>query len=126
MFSDVDFSQLEVKEDIFRWGRWIGNELNLAGIRFDAIKHYSEDFLREFICHLDQTVGAKWFMVGEYWKDDLNVLSKYLDRFNNRISLFDVTLVCNFSRISTAEEKGDLRNIFNGTLVLNRPDNAVV
>jgi len=126
MFSDIDFSQPEVREDVFRWGEWIGNELNLAGVRFDAIKHYSEDFLRDFIAHLDRTVGSKWLMVGEYWKDDLEVLSGYLDRLHNRISLFDVTLVNNFSRISMKGERGALRDIFDGTLALNRPENAVV
>jgi alpha-amylase len=126
MFSDVDFSQPEVKEDVCRWGEWIGNELNLAGMRLDAIKHYSADFLKEFITHLDRTVGSNWFIVGEYWKDDFKVLNRYIERLNNRISLFDVTLVNNFSRISLLEEMGDLRDIFDGSLALNRPQNAVV
>lgn len=125
MFADVDFSQPEVRDDVFRWGEWIGKELTLGGIRFDAIKHYSEDFLRNFIRHLDQTVGANWFLVGEYWRDDLEVLSGYIERMENRMSLFDVKLVGNMARISMAR-KGDLREILKGTLALHRPANAVV
>lgn len=74
MFADVDFSQPEVRDDVLKWGEWIGKELSLGGIRFDAIKHYSEDFLRDFIRHLDQTVGTNWFLVGEYWRDRKSVV----------------------------------------------------
>jgi alpha-amylase len=124
MFADVDYSNPEVREDVFRWGEWIGKELPLSGIRFDAVKHYSEDFLRDFIRHLDRTVGRNWFLVGEYWRDDLDVLAGYIKRMGNRISLFDVTLVSNLARISMAR-KPDLRTVFKDTLALHCPRNAV-
>jgi alpha-amylase len=124
MFADVDYSNPEVRADVFRWGEWIGSELKLSGIRFDAVKHYSEDFLRDFIQHLDRTVGKNWFLVGEYWRDDLDVLAGYIKRMGNRISLFDVGLVGNLARLSTAR-KPDLRTIFKGTLALHHPRNAV-
>jgi alpha-amylase len=124
MFADVDYSNSEVRQDVFRWGEWIGRELKLSGIRFDAVKHYSEDFLRDFIRHLDRTVGRDWFLVGEYWRDDLEVLCSYIKRMGNRISLFDVTLVTNLARISMAP-KPDLRLVFKDTLALHHPLNAV-
>jgi alpha-amylase len=124
MFADVDYSNPEVRADVFRWGEWIGKELKLSGIRFDAIKHYSEDFLRDFIRHLDRTVGKNWFLVGEYWRDDLDVLAGYIERMGNRLSLFDVGLVGNLARISSAR-KPDLRTVFKGTLALHHPTNAV-
>lgn len=65
MFADLDYTNAKVKEDVKNWGEWIGKELGIKGIRFDAVKHFSEDFLREFIQHLDQTVGEGWFLVGE-------------------------------------------------------------
>jgi alpha-amylase len=108
MFADVDYSNPQVREDVFRWGEWIGRELKISGIRFDAVKHYSESFLRDFIRHLDRTVGKDWFLVGEYWREDLEVLAGYIKRMGNRLSLFDVTLVSNLARISM-EPKPDLR-----------------
>ena len=125
MFADVDYQHPEVKEDVKNWGLWITKELKIQGIRFDAVKHFSEEFLREFIDHLDKKVGTGWFMVGEFWKDSLESMLGYLERMQYRFSLFDCLLVFNFSNIS--KEKGaDLRKVFRSTLVKHRPDNAVV
>lgn len=41
MFADVDHSHPECKEDILKWGAWLGSELTIQGIRFDAVKHVS-------------------------------------------------------------------------------------
>lgn len=124
MFADIDYSNPEVREDVFRWGEWIGRELKLSGIRLDAVKHYSEDFLRDFIRHLDRTVGRNWFLVAEYWREDLDVLAGYIKRMGNRISLFDVRLVSNLARLSVARNP-DLRTVFQETLALHHPLNAV-
>ena len=124
MFANVDYSNPEVRADVFRWGEWIGKELGISGLRLDAVKHYSEGFLRDFIRHLDKTVGRNWFLVGEYWRDDLHTLARYLKRMEYRLSLFDVPLVSNLARISMAV-KPDLRTVFHGTLALHHPRNAV-
>lgn len=71
MGSDLDYSHPEVEEDVLHWGKWIAREIPLEGMRFDAIKHYSEDFLRKFIKEMDRTYGEGWFFVGEFWKDSL-------------------------------------------------------
>jgi alpha-amylase len=44
---------------------------------------------------------------------------------NNRISLFDVKLLGNFSRLSLMESS-DLRTVFNGSLLMLKPHNTVV
>ena len=124
MFADMDFSDPEVRQDVFRWGEWIGRELNLSGLRLDAVKHYSEEFLREFIEHLDHSLGKNWFFVGEYWRDDLEVLAGYIERMRHRISLFDVPLVSNLARLSL-DRKPDLRTVFRKTLAVHHPQNAV-
>lgn len=125
MFADVDFSNPEVVQDVKNWGVWIGNELQLKGFRFDAIKHYSEKFLLDFIRHLDETVGAGWFLVGEFWKTSLPGMVEYLTRMEHKFSLFDSPLVYRFAEISQCE-RGDLRTVFDNTLVQCEPYNAVV
>lgn len=125
MFADVDFAHPEVQEDVKKWGVWIGTELKLKGFRFDAIKHFSEQFLLEFIRHLDETVGEGWFMVGEFWKTSLPDMTTYLEKMQHKFSLFDAPLVYNFSRISQGD-KADLRQVFDETLVQVEPYNAVV
>ncbi len=125
MFADIDHKHPEVRKDLFDWVEWLGSQLKLGGLRLDAIKHYSFQFLRDFIRHADSTVGQDWFIVGEYWSEDSKALAEYIEYMNHRISLFDVKLVSNFSRISLAQN-ADLRTVFEGTLASLKPENAVV
>lgn len=124
MFSDIDHAHPQVREDLFHWVEWLSSQLKLGGLRLDAIKHYSAKFLRDFLTHIDQTVDQDWFIVGEYWRDDSKVLAQYIEYMNNRISLFDIRLLSNFSRLSL--EKGDLRTVFDGSLAMLKPQNTVV
>ncbi|KAB5575296.1 alpha-amylase [Coniochaeta sp. 2T2.1] len=124
MFADIDHNHPDVRRDMFYWAEWLGGQLKLGGLRVDAIKHYSARFLRDLIRHIDATVGRDWFIVGEYWRADSHVLAEYVDFMDRRISLFDVELCCNFSRISLGEQP-DLRTVFDGTLCALKPDNAV-
>ncbi|KAL9110949.1 MAG: hypothetical protein Q9227_004564 [Pyrenula ochraceoflavens] len=124
MFSNIDHLNPEVRAELCHWGDWLASQFPLAGIRFDAIKHYSENFLRYFINHMDQGPGRNWFLVGEYWWADQTVLKGVVDRFGGRLKLFDVPLVENLSNMSMAK-KGDLRDIWKGTLAEVRPECAV-
>lgn len=77
MYADLDYSHPEVKEDVLKWGKFLANEIPIRGIRFDAIKHFSEDFLRSFITQMDEIYNEGWFFVGEFWKDSLSDMSRY-------------------------------------------------
>lgn len=125
MFADLDHSHPEVRADIFNWVKWLAAEVPISGMRIDACKHYSAAFQKEFVDHLRNTVGADYFLVGEYWRGEVNLLLDYLKLMEHRVSLFDVPLVGRFSVISQME-KGDLRRIFQGTLVERCADHAVV
>ncbi|KAH8881372.1 alpha-amylase-like protein [Thozetella sp. PMI_491] len=124
MFADIDHKHPEVRRDLFHWVEWLASQLKLGGLRLDAIKHYSAAFLRDFVRHIDQTVGPDWFLVGEYWEADSRILAKYVEFMHHRISLFDVRLVQNFSRLSFPDD-ADLRTVFDETLTLYKPLNSV-
>ncbi|MCJ1392324.1 hypothetical protein MMC18_005191 [Xylographa bjoerkii] len=123
MYSDLDYNHPEVINDVKNWGIWVG-KTGIKGIRFDAIKHFSEDFLRQFVETLDTNFGTGWFLVGEFWKDSLPDMCAYLSRMAHKFSLFDAPLVYNFSQISRTED-ADLRKVFDNTLVEVEPYNAV-
>lgn len=72
MGSDLDYDHPEVEKDVIAWGTWLAKEMPLRGIRFDAIKHYSVEFLQKFVEALDENYGKGWFFVGEFWKDSLS------------------------------------------------------
>lgn len=124
MGSDLDYDHPEVEEDVLNWGKWLASQVTLKGFRFDAIKHYSEEFLRKFITKMDETYGEGWFVVGEFWKDSLQDMEQYLDRMGRKFSLFDAPLVYNFSQISQGDS-ADMRKIFDDTLVQAAPTCAV-
>ncbi|KAK2598151.1 hypothetical protein QQS21_005702 [Conoideocrella luteorostrata] len=124
MGSDLDYSHPEVEADVLAWGDWLAKTIPLKGVRFDAIKHFSEDFLQKFVKQMDDKYGKGWFFVGEFWKDSLDDMHAYLDRMEHRFSLFDVPLVHNLSTISQGNG-ADIRKVFDGTLVQCRPVNAV-
>ncbi|AEO58507.1 glycoside hydrolase family 13 protein [Thermothelomyces thermophilus ATCC 42464] len=123
--ADIDHRHPEVRADLFRWIEWLPSQVQLGGLRLDAIKHYSFSFLRDFVAHVRQRVGQGWFIVGEYWREDSEYLAKFIEFMDHQISLFDVQLVSNFSKVSVLEEKGDLREILDDTLALWKPENAV-
>jgi len=122
--SNYNLSHPQVREDLKLWGEWISTQFPLSGIRFDAVKHYSESFLRDWIAHMDRT-RKDWFLVGEYCKDDLQVLISYIARMSYRLSLFDFPLHSNLVRISW-DPSADIREVFNNSLASVMPANAVV
>lgn len=138
MGADVDHDHPDVQADMKKWGAWVSRQLHLSGFRFDAIKHFSEDFLRDFIDHVQKAhskehpdlsggedgPGRDLFCVGEFWKDSLEDMVGYLDRMGRKFSLFDAPLVYSFSRAASTE-RADLRRIFDNTLVQREPVNAV-
>ncbi|KAK0610129.1 glycoside hydrolase superfamily [Bombardia bombarda] len=125
MFADIDHKHPDVRRDIFYWTWWLSRQIRLGGMRLDAIKHFSFEFLRDLLMHIDQQVDPDWFIVGEYWREDSEFLARYIEYMNHRMSLFDVQLVINFSKVSLKEEKGDLRTVFDDALVVWKPNNAV-
>jgi alpha-amylase len=125
MFADLDYSHPEVEKDVLNWGVWLSRQITLKGVRFDAVKHFSEEFLRKFIVAMDEEHGEGWFFVGEFWKDELADMTRYLARMGKKFSLFDAPLVYNFSKLSKTED-ADLRTVFDETLVKIEPVNAVV
>lgn len=125
MYADLDYSHPEVKQDVLNWGKFLADEVPIQGFRFDAVKHFSEDFLRSFIVQMDETYSEGWFFVGEFWKDSLSDMARYLERMGKKFSLFDAPLVYNFSKLSKTEDS-DLRSVFDNTLVKIEPVNAVV
>ncbi len=125
MGSDLDYSHPEVEADVLNWGAWVADTVPLKGMRFDAIKHFSAEFLQKFVNQMDEKYGKGWFFVGEFWKDSLEDMNHYLEGMNRQFSLFDAPLVHNFSTLSQTEE-ADLRQVFDGSLVQCQPVNAVV
>ena len=125
MGCDVDFQSEEVREEITRWGEWYLDTTGIDGFRIDAVKHISAWFFPQWLDHLKEYVGKDLFAVGEYWDDDITSLHWYLDTVENKMSLIDVPLHFNFHRASKSGGDYDMRTILDGTLMQERPTQAV-
>lgn len=64
MFADIDHNHPEVKGEIKKWAIWLIHELKLEGIRFDAVKYFSEDFLLELVTYINDNIKKDLFFVG--------------------------------------------------------------
>ena len=103
MGMNVDMSNPVVKEEIRKWLLWYIREMQ----------------------QVRTELGSNIPAVGEYWNTDLGRLLYYLDAVNQEMSLFDVALHYNFFNASQAGRDYDLRQIFDNTLVRERPESAV-
>ncbi|CAO1636433.1 unnamed protein product [Sympodiomycopsis kandeliae] len=142
MGADVDHDHPEVSEDMINWGKWLVRTFPIAGFRFDAVKHISRHWLAHFVSEVRKEAskvrkeagvklapgsdeGPALFGVGEYWKDDVDTCLRYLSDFGEQqFSLFDAPLHYNFAEASNAGKDYDLRKIFDGTIVAQRPIDA--
>lgn len=124
MFADLDYSHPEVEADVKAWGKWLVKEAGLTGFRLDAVQHFSERFTREWVDEVNEECGNQ-FYVGEFWTGNVDDLTGWLKMMDQRFSLYDSPLLNNFSSLST-QEAGDLRTVFDKTLVKAMPVNAVV
>lgn len=125
MFADIDLDNPEVVEELQRWGIWVSEELNLDGMRLDAIKHMDDHFIQHFLEAVRAKRGDKFYAVGEYWKNDIDSLKAYLDEVEYEVNLFDVCLHYNMYQASLEGRDYDLRKLLSGTLAYTCPGQAV-
>lgn len=54
---DFDYGRYDVREEMKYWGAWFAKELALDGVRLDAVKHISADYIREWLGHVRSDSG---------------------------------------------------------------------
>ncbi|KAM3109440.1 alpha-amylase [Phormidesmis sp. 146-33] len=125
MGCDLDMSHPEVVGELKYWGEWYIDTTNVDGFRFDAVKHVSANFFREWLDHVSHYVGREVFAVGEYWSYDVEALHSFVEMTNGKVTLFDAPLHYNFHVASKSGNSYDMRQIFDGTMVQHQPTLAV-
>lgn len=125
MGCDLDLQSADVRAELTRWGKWILDTTHADGFRLDAIKHIAAWFFPEWLDAMEKHVGKDLFIVGEYWANNLSALHWYLNAVGNRMSVFDVPLHFNFHTASRAGGQFDMSKILEGSLVKERPMEAV-
>ena len=125
MFADIDHKHPDVVDELYHWVEWFINHVDIDGMRFDALKHIEQDFMKDFIDHIHEVSEKDLYLFGEYWQADFESKDEYLSELKYNIDLFDVVLHYNLAAASNNAESYDMRKIFDGTLVQNHPTLAV-
>jgi alpha-amylase len=129
--ADLDYGRYDVREEMKYWGEWFVKELSLDGVRIDAVKHFSADYLREWLGHVRAKSNNSLFAVGEYIDGGTSTLHDYITRvsasgeYPQTITLFDFPLRFKFKEASMQGYGYDLRSLSSGTLVSEQPALAV-
>ncbi len=125
MGADLDMDNPEVIAELDRWGLWYLETTGVDGFRMDAVKHIRFTFFTHWLEELRQKTGRELWTMGEYWHSDVLALTNFLDRSGNVMSLFDVPLHFKLAQASSGWGQFDMRTLFEGTLVDQRPTRAV-
>lgn len=125
MGANLDMSNLEVIQELDRWGRWYLDFTGVDGFRMDAVKHINFPFFAHWLTKLRDDTGRDLPAVGEYWSADTGALCEFLDRSGQVMSLFDVPLHQRFFEASEQGAGFDMSTLARGTLVERQPDMAV-
>lgn len=125
MFADIDHKHPDVKNELYHWVEWYIEHVDIDGMRFDALKHIDQNFMKDFIEHIHKTSNKKLYLFGEYWQENLDLKDAYLNELKYTIDLFDVGLHYNLCEASNNAETYDMRKIFDDTLVQTHPTLAV-
>lgn len=112
MGADIEYRNPEVVQEMKSWIKWYIETTNADGLRLDALKHISSDFLKEFIRYIKEEIDADIFVMGEFWKDEAHQILDFSHKMNDSISLFDAPLHYNFFNASKKKSDYNLRNIW--------------
>jgi alpha-amylase len=121
MGADVEYRNPQVIREMKNWIRWYMETTKADGIRLDALKHLSSDFLKEWITYIKTEVNPDCFVLGEFWKDEAQKISHFSDKMDHMISCFDAPLHYNFFKASEEGRAYDLSQILKGSLLEERP-----
>lgn len=121
MGADVDFRNPSVVKELKRWIHWYIDSTKIDGLRMDALKHISSEFVKDWIDFIREDIDSDFFIVGEFWKDDAEKIAAYSEKMDDRICAFDVPLHYNFFKASQERENFVLRDILKGSFLETHP-----
>ena len=78
---DINYDNEYVRNLMVQHAIWLIKETNIDGFRVDAVKHMNIQFIRDLRYAVDQlfkNTGIMFYMVGETFTGDMNLLNKYI------------------------------------------------
>lgn len=124
-FYDYDQFQKKTADTLIEWTKWNWDELGVRGIRMDAIKHFSPDFVADMLDSMHAYGKNPSMVVGEWYGTNPAELSGWVNSVKANMTpaalaaiqpkIFDFTLREQL-RLACDDGGYDSRNIFNNSL----------
>ena len=121
MGTNVEYRNPYVFSEMKNWIKWYLETTNADGMRLDAVKHISLDFLQELITYVKTELKSDCYILGEFWKDEAEKINRFSDPIKEMISCFDVPLHYNFFAASEKAQDYDLSQILKGSFLEQKP-----
>lgn len=121
MGANVEYRNPHVVSEMKNWIKWYLETTRADGLRLDAVKHISVDFLQEWITYVKMELKPDCYILGEFWKDEPEKISHFSDQLKDMISCFDVPLHYNFFSASKQGRDYDLSQILKGSFLEKKP-----
>ncbi|MFP3834575.1 alpha-amylase [Chryseobacterium oleae] len=121
MGANIEYRNPLVVSEMERWIKWYLETTHVDGLRLDAVKHISVDFLQDWISYIKTELQPDCYILGEFWRDEAEKIVHFSDQIKEMISCFDVPLHYNFFTASKQGRDYDLSHILKGSFLEKKP-----
>jgi hypothetical protein len=78
-FYDYDQFQLDTKTKLFDWTRWNWSNVGIRGLRMDAVKHFTPEFVGDLLDNLHDNSMDPPIVVGEWYSTNTSELAGWVN-----------------------------------------------
>lgn len=126
-YYDYDQFQTDTKQKLIDWVKWNWDSVGIRGIRMDAVKHFSPEFVGDLLDSLHYNNMNSQIVVGEFYDFNAGALANWVNSVYSYMDnstkdsispkVFDFSLRDNLRQACDEIYTYDTRNIFNGSIV---------
>ena len=125
-FYDYDQFVQSTQDTLFAWTRWLWSDVGIRGLRMDAVKHFTHEFVGDLFDDMHDNAMNPGMVVGEFYDGNAGALKGWLDNVKANMDadtkaaiqprVFDFSL--RQALKDACDSFGyDARNVFNSGLV---------
>ncbi len=78
-FYDYDQTVPSTRDTLFAWTRWMWSNVGIRGLRMDAVKHFTPEFVGDLLDNLNANGMNPGMVVGEWFDSNSFILKDWVD-----------------------------------------------
>jgi len=84
-FYDYDQYVASTRNTLFEWTRWLWNDVSIRGLRMDAVKHFTFEFVGDLLDDLHDNGIDPGIVVGEYYDNGAATLKNWVNSVKSKM-----------------------------------------